>query len=113
MLENIWHDFTWNGWNSHEIVDFISNSLCLWGPIIGTKFRISCEFGLHDVKLQYHMFSSLRREEYMESELSRIFRAKLVAKNITELSLQCDVSSWWNIQMFWTGMSDFSVFLVK
>ena len=52
-------------------------------------------------------------EEDIESELSGIFRVKLVAKNITELSLHCDASFWRNIQMFWTRLLDFSIFLVK
>ena len=38
------------------------------------------------------MFSSMKIEEHMESELSGIFQVKLVAKNITELSLQRDIS---------------------
>ena len=59
------------------------------------------------------MFSSMKIQEYMESELSHIFRVKLIAKNITELFLQCDVSFWRNMQMFWTRLLDFSVFLVK
>ena len=62
------------------------------GPIIGTKFTIFFEFVLHKIKLQYHMFSSMKIEEYMEYDLSDIFRVKLVVKNITELSLQRDVS---------------------
>ena len=37
------------------------------------------------------MFPSIKIAEYIESELSGIFRVKLVAKNITELPLQCDV----------------------
>ena len=45
-------------------------------PITGTKFTISCEFGLLKVKLQYHMFSSMKIEEYMEYELSGIFLSK-------------------------------------
>ena len=60
--------------------------------MIGTKFTISFEFSLHKVKLQYHIFSSMKIEEYTESELSGIFLVKLVAKNLTELSLQCDAS---------------------
>ena len=62
------------------------------GPIIGTKYTISCEFGLHKLKLQNHLFSSMKIEEYIEPELSCAFRVKLVAKNITELSLHGDVS---------------------
>ena len=38
------------------------------------------------------MFSTMEIEEDIESELSGIFRVKLVAKNITELSLHCDAS---------------------
>ena len=50
----------------------------------GKKLTISCEFGLHNVKLQY-MFSSMKIEEYIEYELSGIFRVKLIAKNMTDL----------------------------
>ena len=46
------------------------------------KFTISCKFDTLQVKWCYHMFSSIKMEEYMESELSGIFRVKLVAKNI-------------------------------
>ena len=50
------------------------------------KFTISCEFGTLQVKWCFHMFSSIKMEEYMESELSGIFRVKLVAKNIVLVS---------------------------
>ena len=52
------------------------------GLIIGRKFKISCEFVPLQVKWWYHMFSTVKMEEYMESELSGIFRVKLVAKSI-------------------------------
>ena len=52
------------------------------GPIFGMKFTISCEFGPLRVKWWYHMFSSIKIEEYMESELSGIFQVKLFTKNI-------------------------------
>ena len=83
MLENIWHHhFTWSGPNSQEIVNFV--------PIVGpqgpklnwNKFTISCEFDPLQVKWWYHMFSSIKMEEYMEPELSGIFWVKMVAKNI-------------------------------
>ena len=64
----------------------------LLAAIIGTKFTISCEFGLYKVKLQYHIFSSMKIEEYMEFVPPGIFRVKLVGKNITKLFLQRDVS---------------------
>ena len=51
-------------------------------PIIGTKFRRSCVFGGIQLKLWYHIFSSMKMEECMESELPHLFRVKLVAKNI-------------------------------
>ena len=54
---------------------------------------ISCKLGLHETQLQNHMFCSLKIKKDMESELSGIFGVKLVAKSITELSLQCDVIS--------------------
>ena len=55
------------------------------------------------------MFSSMKIKEYMKYELFCIFRVKLVTKNIVcgprgpnaELFLQCDVSYWRNIQIFW------------
>ena len=59
---------------------FFQFSLGPQGPISRTKFTISCELGLYNVKLQYHMFSSMKVEEYMESELSGIFRVKLFAR---------------------------------
>ena len=55
---NIWYNFAWSGSNSHEIA---------------TKLTISGEFGLLKVKVQYHMFSGIKIEEYMESEISGIF----------------------------------------
>ena len=59
---------------------------CIMGcPGLKSSYR---EKGL----LQYLMFSSMKIEEYMESELSGIFRVKLIAKNVSELLLQCDVS---------------------
>ena len=68
------------------------------GPRIGIKFTGSCEFDPRQVKLWYHVFSSMKFEEYIESELSDIFQAKLVPENIapmsmgSESSLQCEVS---------------------
>ena len=67
---------------------------------IETKFKISCEFRRLQVKCWYHMFSSMKKEEYMESELSDIFQVKVVTKNIVfgslgpnaKLLLQYDVS---------------------
>ena len=50
--------------------------------IIETKLTTSCEFGPLQVKLQYHMFSTMKMEEYLESKVSSIFRLKLVAKNV-------------------------------
>ena len=58
----------------------------------GPMLEQNSQFLEHKVKLQYHMFSSMKIQEYMGSELFDIFRVKLVAKNVTELSLQCDVS---------------------
>ena len=53
------------------------------GPELNwNKFRFSYEFGPLQVKWWYHMFSSIKMEEYMESEPSDIFWVKLVAKNI-------------------------------
>ena len=75
--------------------------------------QISCKLGLHEVQLQNHMFCSLKIKKDMESELSGIFGVKLVAKSITELSLQCDVYFRRNLQMLWMRLLYFSVSLVK
>ena len=54
---------------------------CEFFPFMGSqrseinrnKFTISYEYGTLQVKLGYHMFSSIKKEEYMKSELSDIF----------------------------------------
>ena len=77
LLENIWHPyFTWSRPNSQEIMNF--------APIVGSrgpelnwnKFKISCEFDPLDIRWWYHMFSSIKMEEYMEPELSGFFLSK-------------------------------------
>ena len=69
MLENIWdHHFTWSGLNSQKIVTSGPH-----GPTIGIKFTISCELGPHQVKWWCHMFSYIKKEEYMEFKLSGKF----------------------------------------
>ena len=89
MLENTWHHLLiWCGPNSGEIVNLFQFSLGPWGPTIGTKFPISSEFGPLRVKLHCDMFTNMKNDEYMESELSGIFRVKLVAKNILLVSLE-------------------------
>ena len=45
---------------------------------IGIKFTVFSEFGPLRVNIWYHTFSSIKLEEYIESELSDIFRVKLV-----------------------------------
>ena len=62
------------------------------------------------------MFSN--KKEYMQSELSDIFRVKVVAKNILlgslgKLFLQFDVFFWRNIQIFRIKLLYVSVTLVK
>ena len=105
MLENIWyHSFTWSGSNSHEILNLLQFNLASWGPIIGTKFTISCEFGPFPVNWWYHMFSNRKKEEYMESELSGIFQAKMVVKHILlgSLGTQCEaVFAMWCLIKSW------------
>ena len=75
MLENVLHDhFTWGGPNSQEIVNYV--------PIVGhqgpelnwNKFIISCEFDQLHEKWWYHIFPSIKMEEYMEPELSGFFK---------------------------------------
>ena len=69
MLENILdHHFTWSGLNSQKIVTSGPH-----GPTIGTKFTISCELGPYQVKWWCHMFSYIKKEEYMEFKLSGKF----------------------------------------
>ena len=88
ILENIWyHHFTYSGPNSQEIVNFYQFCLGPPGFTIGAKFTISCEFSPHKVKWWYRMFSSMKKEECMESELSGIFQVKVVPKNIVFVSL--------------------------
>ena len=91
------------------------------GTITGTKRTIPCGFGPLQVKLWYHISSSMKMEECMDSELCSTFRVKLMTKNIclghwrpkAVLSLQCVVSFWSSKQMLWNRQLDFSVFLVK
>ena len=61
-------------------------------------------------------------EQCMEFDLSGIFPEKLVPWNkvhdrpqgpYAKMSLQCDVSFWRKIQIFWTRQLDFCAFLVK
>ena len=71
-------------------------SSSLRGSMIGTNITISSEFSSLHVKLWYHMFSSMKMEKNMESELSTFFFwVKLDAKNIVLGSLgdQCRVVS--------------------
>ena len=116
MLENIWyHHFTWSGQNPQNIVNRFQFSLWSLGswnsnkiPIetIGirnwSKTQISYELGLFHLKSWFHIFSNMKKEEYMEFECSVIFRVKVVVKNIMpgSLFLQCDISLWWNMQFF-------------
>ena len=66
--------------------EFTRNFVSIVGPrgpeLNWNKFTISCEFDPLQVKWWYHMFSSIKMEEYMEPELSGIFWIKMVAKNI-------------------------------
>ena len=83
MLENIWyHHFTWSGPNSQEIVNFFQFSSGPRGSSIRTKFSISYEFSLLQVRWWCHMFLNMKKEEYMEFEHSGIFWVKKIAKNI-------------------------------
>ena len=83
MLENIRsHHFTWSEPNSNELWFFFQFSLGPWGPTIATKFINSCGFGPLQVKWWFHMFSNMKKKEYMESDISSIFRVKMVATNI-------------------------------
>ena len=80
-------------WFYLKWTEFTRNSeFCFNFVLIGTKFTVSCEFGLHKLKLQHHVFSSMKIEEYMESEVSGIFWVKMVAKNIVLVSLKTHFS---------------------
>ena len=90
MLENIcYHNFTWIGPNFQKILNFVS----IIGPrepklnskfnnSTRTKFKISYEFSILQVKWWYHLFSGIKMEEFMESEHSGFFRVELVTKNV-------------------------------
>ena len=57
LLRTIWYfHFTWSGPNSQETVNLFQFSSGPWGPTIGTKLTISCEFGLLQVKWWCHVF---------------------------------------------------------
>ena len=53
--------------------------LCVPGDpsLIGTTFTVSCEFGTLQVKIWYHMFSSMKMEKSMESEPFWHFSSKI------------------------------------
>ena len=74
--------------NSREIVNLFRFKLGPWETTIGTKFTISCEFGPVHVKWWCHVFSNMKKEGYMKSELSGIYRVKAVTKNILLGSLE-------------------------
>ena len=83
MLGNIWHHhFTWSGPNSQETANFLSMVGPRGNKLNWNKLTISCEFGPLQVKWWCHMFSIIKMKEYMESERSEIFWAKMVARNI-------------------------------
>ena len=64
------------------------------GLTIGTKVTIPSEFCPLQVKWWYYMFSRVKKEEYMESELSGLFQVKVAAKNIVFGSLGDPTQSW-------------------
>ena len=87
MLENIWHHhFTWSGPNSQENVNVVPTLGPLEPELNWKKFTICCEFGPLQVKL-YHIFPTIKMEEYIKPELSGIFWVKIVIKNIVLESL--------------------------
>ena len=70
-------------WFYLKWTEFTRNrEFCFNFVLIGTKFTVSFEFGLHRLKSQHHVFSSMKIEEYMESEVSGIFWVKIFAKNV-------------------------------
>ena len=69
-------------WIHKKFLILFSFSLGPWGPIIGAKFAVSWEFGPIQVKLWQCMFSSMKMEKYMESDLFCMFWVKLAANTI-------------------------------
>ena len=69
-----WPEFTRN-------CEFCSNCGFPGHRVKLKQFTISCEYDPLQVKW-YHIFSSIKMEEYMEPELSGIFWVKMVVKNI-------------------------------
>ena len=83
IQENIWwHNFSWSSPNSQELVNLFQFSSGPRGSTIGEKLKIPCEFDPRQLNWWCHMFSRGKIEEYMEYELSNIFKVKVVAKNI-------------------------------
>ena len=120
VLENIrYHHFTWNGPISQEIANLLQFSSGPRGPTIGTKFMISSEFGPLQVKWWCLMFSSMKKEEYMQSELSSIFVCKSCHQQYSAWvpgdptpGCFCSVMSlfWKNTQIFSTKLLHLSVY---
>ena len=75
----------------YELLNFYQFSLGPQGLTIGAKLTISFEFSTLQVKWWYHIFSSMIKEKYVESELSGIFRVKVLTKNVVfgSLGTQC------------------------
>ena len=84
MLESIWyHHFSWSKPNSQEVVNIIVSIMCPGGleldyNNVHSFWRIRSTSG--NIIVSY--FFSVKMEKLMESELSGIFRLKLVPKNI-------------------------------
>ena len=61
MLQNIWyHHVTRSGRIHKKLLILLQFSFGPRGPIFRTKFAISCEFGLLQVNLWYHMISRMK-----------------------------------------------------
>ena len=65
-----------------KIWEFYSNCGSRGPKLNWNKFTIFLEFGSLQAKWWYHMFSTIKMEEYMEFELPGIFWVKLVTKNM-------------------------------
>ena len=71
-----------------------ARNLWIWSNCGSPGTRIKFEQIRNFLWVRYHMFSSIKMEEYMEPELSGIFRVKMVAKNIVLGSLGSILYIW-------------------
>ena len=125
MLKNIWYYHMISSYIHLKWIEFTKNcgicsNLVRVHRDLQLEENFSFIFGPLQVKWFCHMFSNLKQEEYMESELLGTFGVKVVSKNILLGSLRClflmslfDVSFWRSKQIFWAKLLHLSVFLLN